>query len=173
VRGGHVEPELFNQPSQPWRLPLRQVEDHPGESGRVDDRVLERGLEASPDEPGVEGIVAVLDQHSPLGKTQKGPPRVPELRGADEHGAVDVVAPARVRIDGRAAVDQRVEERQGTCEREPLGADLEHQERGVAGGLDIKGDELRILKLSLRTELGSIDRDRLPRHQVDRASRLE
>jgi hypothetical protein len=135
--------------------------------------VLERGLEASPDEPGVEGIVAVLDQHSALSKTQEGPPRVPELRGADEHGTVDVVAPARVRIDRRAAVDQRVEEGQRTCEREPLRADLEHQERGVAGRLDVKGNELRVLKLSLGTELGSIDRDRLPRHEVDRASRLE
>jgi hypothetical protein len=173
VRGGHVEPELFYQPSQPWRLPLRQVEDHPRESGRVDDRVLERGLETSPDEPGVERIVAVLDQYCALSKTQEGAPRVPELRGADEHGAVDVVAPARVGIDGRAAVDQRVEEGQGTCEREPLGADLEHQERGVAGRLDVKRNELRVLKLSLGTELRSIDRDRLPRHQVDRSARLE
>jgi hypothetical protein len=72
--------------------------------------VLERGLEASPDEPGVEGIVAVLDQNSALSKTQEGPARVPELGGADEHRTVDVVSPARIRIDGRAAVDQRVEE---------------------------------------------------------------
>jgi hypothetical protein len=135
--------------------------------------VLERGLEASPDEPGVEGIVAVLDQHCALSKTQEGPPRVPELRRANEHGTVDMVAPACVRIDRRAAVDQRVEKGQGTCEREPLGADLEHQERGVAGRLDIKGNELRALKLSLGTELGSIDSDRLPWHELDRAPRLE
>jgi hypothetical protein len=135
--------------------------------------VLERGLQPPPDEPGVEGVVAVLDEHCALRKTQECPPCVPELGGADQHGTVDVVAPARVGIDGRAAVDQRVEEGQGTREREPLGPDLEHQERGVAGRLDIKGNELRVPQLSLGTELGSIDRDRLPRHQVDRASRLE
>ena len=84
-----------------------------------------------------------------------------------------MVAPARIRIDGRAAVDQRVEERQGTCQREAFGADLEHQERGVAGRLDVKGNELCVVKLSLGTELGRIDRDRLPRHQVDRTTRLE
>jgi hypothetical protein len=72
--------------------------------------VLERGFETSPDEPGVEGIVAVLDQHRALSKTQKSAPGVPELGSADQHGTVDVVAPPRIGIDGRAAVDQGVEE---------------------------------------------------------------
>ena len=83
MRRGHIEAELFHQPCQPRCLPLREVEDHPGEGGRVDDRVLERGLEASPDEPGVEGIVAVLDQNRALSKTQERPASVPELGSAD------------------------------------------------------------------------------------------
>jgi hypothetical protein len=117
--------------------------------------------------------VAVLHQHGALRKTQKGAPSVPELRGSDQHRAVDVVAPLRIWVDRGAAVDQRVEEGQGTREREPLGSDLEHEERRVAGRLDVEGNELRVLKRSLGTELGSIDSDRVPRHQIDGAARLE
>jgi hypothetical protein len=66
VRRGHVKAELLHQPRQPWRLTFRQVEHQPGERGGVDDRMLEWALETSTNEPGVERIVAVLDENGAL-----------------------------------------------------------------------------------------------------------
>jgi hypothetical protein len=99
--------------------------------------VLEWALEAAANQPGVESVVAVLDQHGPSRETQEGPARVAKLGRADEHRAVDVMAPVRVRVDRRLAVHERVEERKRSVQPEALGADLEDEERRVSGGLDI------------------------------------
>jgi hypothetical protein len=168
-----IEAQLLDQPRQPWRLTLGQVEHEPRQGRRVDDGMLERALQAAPHQPGVEGIVAVLDQHRPLRETKESTSRVFELWGADQHRAIDVMALARVRVDRRAAVDERVEEGERAFEGEPLGADLEDQERRIAGRLDVEGDELRIRKRSLLFHLGRVDRDLLPGDQLGRASGLE
>jgi hypothetical protein len=110
VRRRHVETKLLHQPRQPGGLALREVQHEPGQRGGVDDRVLERALEPSPHQPGVERVMAVLDQNGTVGETQKCPARVMELGRADQHRTVDVVAPASVRIDWRTAVDEGVEE---------------------------------------------------------------
>ncbi|SRR6266852_6037685 len=99
--------------------------------------MLERALQAAAHEPGVECVMAVLDKHCTLREPQECPARVLELGRADEHRAFDVVPPPRVRVDGRAAVDERVEERQRAVELETLGADLEDEEWRVACGLDV------------------------------------
>ena len=65
---GHVEAELLDEAREPWRLALRQVEDQAGKGRGVDDRVLERALEPAPDQPCVEGVMAVLDQDRTLRK---------------------------------------------------------------------------------------------------------
>ncbi len=135
--------------------------------------MLERTLEPSPNEPCVERVVAVLDQDRALREPKKTTSRVLELRRADEHGAVDVVALARIRVDRRAAVDERVEERQRPLQREALGADLEDKERGVAGRLDVEGDELRRAERGLARDLRRVDGDLLPRHELGGAARLE
>ena len=67
--GRHVEAKLGDQAREPRRLSFRQLEDKARERGRVDDRVLERTLQPAPDEPRVEGVVAVLDQHRTLRET--------------------------------------------------------------------------------------------------------
>jgi hypothetical protein len=72
--------------------------------------VLERAFQAPADEPRVERVVAVLDQHGTVSEPQEGTARVAKLGRADEHRAVDVVAPVGIRIDRRLAVDERVEE---------------------------------------------------------------
>jgi hypothetical protein len=133
----------------------------------------ERAFQAAADEPRVERVVAVLDQYRPEGEPQKGAPRILELRRADEHRSIDVVALARVGVDGSATVDKRVEEGQRAAEAKALGADLQHEERCVSRGLDVEGDELRVLQRSLVADLGRVDRDLLPRHQLGRAARLE
>ncbi len=135
--------------------------------------MLERELEATPYQPGVEGVMAVLDQHGAARKAKERPAHISELRRADQHGAIDLVAPARIRVDGRAAVDQRVEERQRAVEPESLSPDLENEEWRVARGLDVEGHELRIVEWRVRPEFGHIDRDLRPRHRLDRAARLE
>ena len=61
----------------------------------------------------------------------------------------------------------------GPLEREALGAELEDQERRVAGGLHVEGDELRVVERRQRADLGSVDRDLLPRHGRGGAARLE
>jgi hypothetical protein len=108
VRRRDVERQLLDQARKAGRLAFRQVEDEPRESRGVDDRMLERTLEPSPNEPCVERVVAVLDQDRALREPKETTSRVLELRRADEHGAVDVVALARIRVDRRAAVDERV-----------------------------------------------------------------
>ncbi len=117
--------------------------------------------------------MAVLDEHGSLREAQECPARVLELGRPDQHRALNVVTPARVGVDGGAAVDQRVEKGQRAVELEPLGADLEDQERGVAGGLDVQGNVLGFLERGLRFQLRGVDRDLLPRHRLDRAARLQ
>jgi hypothetical protein len=173
VRRGDVQAELLDQAGEAGRLPFWQVQDEPRERGRVDDRVLERAFEAAPDEPGVERVVAVLDQHRTPGEAEEGAARVPELGGADQHRAVDVVAPLGIGVDGRPAVDQGVEKRKGANQLEALRPDLEHQEGGVACGLDVQGDELCVREQRLGAHLGRIDRDLLPGHRLGRAARLQ
>jgi hypothetical protein len=173
VGGRDVDAQRFDQPREPGRLSFGQVEDEPRERRGVDDRVLERAFQAPPDEPRVERVMTVLDEHGALGETQKRAPCVFELRRADEHGAVDVVAFARVRVDGRAAVDERVEERERAVEAEALGADLEDQERGIARGLDVEGDELGVVERRRGAHLRRVDGDLLVRDERGRSARLQ
>jgi hypothetical protein len=72
--------------------------------------VLERALESAADQPCVERVVAVLDEHRSVSEAQESPARISKLRCADEHRTVDVVAPVGVGVDGRLAIDKRVEE---------------------------------------------------------------
>lgn len=173
MRGRDVDTEHLDKAGKARRLPLRQVEDKASERGRVDDRMFERTLEAAPHKPCVERVVAVLDQHGALRKSQEAAPRVLELGRADEHRPIDVVSLARIRVDRRAAVDQRVEERERAVEAKPLRPDLEDQERRIARRLDVDGDELGFGEQRLAPDLGGIDGDLLPRHQLGRAARLE
>jgi hypothetical protein len=173
VGRGDVEAELLDEPRQSRCLSFRQLEDESRERGRVDDGVLERAFEAAPDEPGVECVVAVLDEHCAMGKTEERSPRVLEFGRADEHGAVDVVSFARIGVDGRAAVDQRVEKRKRAVQREALSPDLEHKKRSVARRLDIERDELCVFKGRAPSNLGRVDGDFLPGDRLSRATRLE
>jgi hypothetical protein len=135
--------------------------------------VLERAFQSTADEPGVECVVAVLDQHRAVREAQEGAARVSKLGCPDEHGTVDVVTPMGVRVDRRLAVDQRVEERKRAVEAEALRADLEHQERSVSGGLHVESDELRRLQPGLGPHLGRVDRDLLPGHGLHGPAGLE
>ena len=171
--GRDVDFQLRHEAGEPRGLAFRQIEDEPRQRGGVDDRVLERAFEPTADEPCVEGVVAVLDQHGPLGKAKEAASRVLELWGADQHRAIDVVAPARVRVDGRAAVDQGVEERQRLVQSKSLGAYLEDEERRVAGRLHVEGDELRLVERSVAAHLRGVDRDLLPRNRLGGTARLQ
>jgi hypothetical protein len=173
VRREHVEAELLHEAGQAGGLAFRQVQHEPGQRRRVDDRVLERALEAAADEPAVESVVAVLDEDGALCEPQESPARVAELGSAYQHRSVDVVPLFRVRVDRRAAVDQCVEERQRTRQLESLGPQLEHQEWGVAGRLDVDGDELCFVQRCLRPKLRRVDRNLFPGDRLGRASRLE
>jgi hypothetical protein len=132
----------------------------------------QRAFQSSPDQPRVEGIVAVLNQDRPLGKTKEGPARVSKLGCADQHRSVDVVALLGVRVDRRSAIDKGVKKRERARQLESLGSELEHQKRCVAGRFDVDGDELRIVQHGLRAEVRRIDRDLLPRHRLGGAPRL-
>ncbi|MDQ6879025.1 MAG: hypothetical protein M3082_15330 [Candidatus Dormibacteraeota bacterium] len=173
VGGRHVEAQLLNQPRKPRGLPLGEIEHQPGQGRGVDDRMLERALEPPTDEPRVESVVAVLDENGTLCEAQECSACVPELRRADQHRAVDVVSLLGVRVDGRAAVDESVEEGQRTRQLESLGAQLEHQERSIARGLNVDGDELGIVQRRLRTQLRRVDGDLLPLHRLRGSTRLE
>ncbi len=173
MRRRHVELQRLDKHGQAWCLAFGQVQDEPCESRGIDDRVLERALQSAPDQPRVERVVAVLDEHGALGEAQEGSPGVLELGRADQHRAVDVMPLAGVGIDGRAGVDQRVEEGQCGLQRETLGPDLEDQEGRIAGGLHIEGDELCLVERGLAAALARVDCDLLPGDERGGAARLE
>jgi hypothetical protein len=135
--------------------------------------MLERAFQPATDQPGVERVVAVLHEHRPLREAKECPSRIPELRRPDQHRAIDVVAPARIGVDGGAAVDKGVEERQRPVEPEALGADLEDQEGRITCRLHVEGDELGVFEPGLGAYLRRIDRDLLPGHGLRGAARLQ
>jgi hypothetical protein len=135
--------------------------------------MLERALEPSAHEPGVKSVVAVLDENSALGEPEEGPSRISKLRRADQHRTIDVMSLLGVRVDWRAAVDKRVEEGKRARQLESFSAKLQDQEGRIACRFDIDGDELRVVKARLRADLGRIDGDLLPGHELRCAARLE
>src|SRR5258708_21307780 len=135
--------------------------------------MLEWALQAATNQPCVERVMAVLYEHGALRESQKCPAGVPEFRRADEQRAIDVMGLFRVGIEGCPAIDQRVEERERGVEGEPLRSKLQDQEGSVAGRLDVERDELGLFQPSQRPNLGCVDRDLLPRHQLHRATGLE
>src|SRR5690242_21773879 len=52
-------------------------------------------------------------------------------------------------------------------------AELENQERRVAGGFHVQGDELRCFQRRERSDLRRVDRDLLPRHRRGCTARLQ
>ena len=173
MRRHHVETELLHQPREAGRLAFGELEHEPGQSRGVDDRMLERALQPATHQPGVECVVTVLDQNGGMREVKEGPARITELRRADQHGPVDVVALAGIGVDRRAAVHQRVEEGKRAAEPKPLGPQLQDQERGVARRLDVDGHELCIHQPCLGTQPWGIDCDLVPCHQLRGTSRLE
>src|SRR3984893_4156074 len=135
--------------------------------------MLQRAFEPTTNQPAVECVVAVLDEHGAMSKAQERPACVAEFGRPDQHRTVDVMALARIRGDWRAAVDERVKEGKRACQLETLGAQPEHEKRGVASGLNVDGDELGIGQGRLRAELGSVDCDLLPLDRLCGATRLE
>jgi hypothetical protein len=138
--------QRLDQRRQAGRLANRQLEDQTRQRSRVDDRVLQRRSQAATDEPRVEGVVAVLHQHRSARELQERVARVGELGGPDQHVLGDAVPARGVRVDRSAAVDERVEEAQGTRQLEPFGAYLEDEERTVAGRLGVQGHEVRFVE---------------------------
>jgi hypothetical protein len=135
--------------------------------------MLERAFEPPAHEPRVESVMAVLDENGALSETKERPTCVPELRRSDQHRTVDMVALLRVRVYRRAAVDERVKEGKRAGQLETLGAQLQDEERCVAGRLDVDRDELGVVQRRLRAELRRVDGDLLPRYRLRGAARLE
>jgi hypothetical protein len=169
----HVETEHLDKPGQAGRLALGELEDEPGQGRGVDDRVLERTLQPSTDEPRVERVMAVLDEHGAVSEPQEPAAGIAKLRRADEHRPVDVMAAMRVWVDRRLAVHERVEEGKRTFEPEALGSHLQDEEWRVAGGLDVQRDELRLFEPCLRFDLRGVDRDLLPGHGLHGSARFQ
>src|SRR3981189_3008401 len=99
--------------------------------------MLERALQGSVPQPGVERVVAVLDQHRTLSEAEKGAASVAKLWRPNQHRPVDVMAAVGVGVDRSLAVHQRVEERQWPVEPEPFRSNLQNQEWRVACRLDV------------------------------------
>jgi hypothetical protein len=150
--GLDLDLQRLHQAGQPGRLAAGQLEHQPAERRRVDHRMLEWPGQAAAEDPGVEGVMAVLDQDRPAGEMKERAPGIAELGRVDEHLALDQVPALGVGVDRRPGVDQGVEQAQGTAQPEPLGADLEDQEGPVAGSLDVHRDELGLLQRRLRAD---------------------
>jgi hypothetical protein len=133
----------------------------------------QRAFQPAPNQPCVEGIVAVLDQHGAMRETKEGPSRVTKLGRPDQHRPVNVVPLLGVGVDGRTAIDEGVEKRERAGQLESLGAELEHKERCVARRLDVDRDELSLVQHCLRAKVGRIDCDLLPWHRLRGAAGLQ
>ena len=172
-----LDPDLqrLHQPGQAGRLAAGQLEHQAAQRRRVDHGVVEGTGESPAEDPGVEGVMAVLDQYRPPGEVEEGPPGVAELRRVDEHLPLDQVPPLGVGIDRRPGVDQGVEEAQGAAQPESLGTDLEHQEGPVAGGLDVDRHELGLLQQRVGADRSVVVAPvgRLPGNELGRPARLE
>ena len=175
VDGLDLDLQRLHQARQAWGLTAGKLEHQATERCRVDDGVLEGPGEAAAENPGVEGVVAVLDKDGSPGEVEKGLPGVTELRRVDEHLALDQVPPLGVGVDRRPRVDEGVEETQRAAQLEPFGADLEHEEGAVAGGLDVHRDVLGLLERRLGTD-GCVviaPLNRLPGDELGSPSGLE
>ena len=83
MHGFDLDLEGLDEPGQAGRLSRRQLQDQATERGRIEDGVLERPGEATAEDPGVERVMAVLDQHRGAGEVQEGAAGVRELGGVD------------------------------------------------------------------------------------------
>jgi hypothetical protein len=173
MRWRDVEGKLLNEPRQARSLTFGKLQHEPRQGRGVDDRMLQWAFQASTDEPRIEGVVTVLDQNGALSEAQEGPARVAKFRCADEHRTVDVMAPVRVWVDRRVAVHESVEEGERAVEPETLSADLQDEERRIARCLDVQGDKLRLVQPRLGPDLGCVDRDLIPEHQLHGSARLK
>jgi hypothetical protein len=154
-------------------LPGGQAEHQAGQRRGVDDGVFERPVQAAAHQPGVERVVAMLDQHRPLRKAEEAAADIAELGSPDQHRAVDLVPAAGVRVDRGPAVDQRVEEGECRTQAEPLRAHFEDQERTVTRGLDVERHEVRLLEWRGSAHVGGVDRVLLPLDRSLRPARLQ
>jgi hypothetical protein len=85
VRRGHVKLELVHQARESGRLALGKIQQQGGKGRGVHDWMCQRAFEASADEPGVECVVAVLDEDRALGEAKEGATRIAELGRPDQH----------------------------------------------------------------------------------------
>ena len=167
--------QRLHQARQAGRLAGRELEYQPAEGGGVHHRVLEGSRQPAAEDPGVERVVAVLDQHRSSGEMEEAAPGVAELRRVDQHLALDQVPSLGVGVDRRPGMDEGVEKAQRPAQPEALGPDLEDQEGPVAGRLDVDGDELRLLQRGVGPDRGEfvLANLQLPEHQLAGASRLQ
>ena len=172
VRRAHVQLQRLHDPGQAGGLAAGQVEHQPGQSRGVHDRMFERLLQAAPHQVGVEGVVAVLDQHRTSCKAQEGRAGVAEARCPHQHRAIDLVPLLGVAVDRRAGFDQGVEEGQRGVQPEALGADLDDQERPVAGGLHVERDILGLAERSFGRDRHAL-REQLRKERDLTEARLE
>jgi hypothetical protein len=109
VGWGDIEGQLLDQARKSGRLAFRELEHEPCQGRRVDDRMRQRAFEAPADQPRVERIVAVLDEHGALRESKERSTGVTKFRRPNQHRPVDVVPLLGVWVDRRAAVDECVE----------------------------------------------------------------
>ena len=173
MRGSDVQAEVGDEPAQTRDLAFGNFHDQSRKRCGVDDRMLEWAFQPPPDEPRVEGVVAVLHQHCAVCEPKECAARVLEDRRANEHRAIDLMTLPRVWIDRRAAIDQSVEERQRAFEGEALCTKLENKKGRVASGLDVEGNELSVVERRERSDLRGVDGYLLPGHQRSSAPGLE
>ena len=168
-----IEGQLLDQACKSGRLAFREFQHEPCQGRRVDDRMRQRAFEAPAHKPGVEGIVAVLDEHGALRESKERSPGVTKFGRPNQHRPVDVVPLLGVWVDRRAAIDEGVEKGKRARQLESLGPELEHQEWRVARRFHVDGHELGLVQSRLGSELGRVDCDLFPRHPFGGAARLQ
>jgi hypothetical protein len=146
VRRRDIELQLLDEHGQPWRLAFGQLEDEPGESSGVDDRMLERALQPAADKPRVERVVAVLDQHRALGKPQEASPGVLELGRDLEHQEGRVACGLHVEGDELGLVQRGLAADLGRVDRDLLPGD----EVGGAARLEVERTRAHLASASAR-----------------------
>src|SRR5205807_4939301 len=106
---------------------------------------IQRGAHGARNQPGVERVSAVLDEHRALDEAAEPLDDTCHVRSSAKRLCVDAVDAAGVRIDAVTAVHERLEAQQMPLEGEGHRPQLHQLMRGLAGGLAVERHEAQRL----------------------------
>lgn len=124
---------------------VAQPPDLGGEPGRVYVVRVQRSPDGARDQPGVERVGAVLDEHRPLHEAPEPLQNAAHRRCAVQCLTADAVNAPGVGVDAVVAVHERLEAEEMALQGERHRAELDQMMWRLSGRLAIEGDETKVV----------------------------